>query len=121
MKKCHKCGILKPLSEFYKNASKPGGISNRCKPCQYEYVKIWRHKQGWKKKEKIRRRKNLALVERYKTFKGCAKCHYRKSPKSLIITRDSKALRLESTWTRKRLKKELEHNVVLCRNCYYEK
>lgn len=33
MKKCTKCGIEKPLSEFYKNKTNKDGLQKRCKPC----------------------------------------------------------------------------------------
>jgi hypothetical protein len=33
MKKCHLCGEVKSLANFYKDASKPDGYANRCKQC----------------------------------------------------------------------------------------
>ena len=39
MKICTKCGIEKPLSEYYKNSSQKSGLQSKCKPC-HEKVKM---------------------------------------------------------------------------------
>jgi len=39
MKKCTKCGIEKPLSEYYKDRSRKSGFQTKCKPC-HEKVKM---------------------------------------------------------------------------------
>jgi 5-methylcytosine-specific restriction endonuclease McrA len=33
MKRCYRCGEEKPVTEFYKDRSKPSGLSSGCKPC----------------------------------------------------------------------------------------
>ena len=38
MKHCYDCGHEKPLSDFYKNASKPDGLTPACKECH----RAWR-------------------------------------------------------------------------------
>lgn len=38
-KVCSKCGMLKPLSEFYKAPRMAGGYSNKCKFCMRQDVK----------------------------------------------------------------------------------
>lgn len=38
VKACNKCGESFPLNDFYRNASKPDGYVNRCKPCHRESV-----------------------------------------------------------------------------------
>jgi hypothetical protein len=38
MKRCYDCGLEKPLSDFYKNASKPDGLTPACKECH----RAWR-------------------------------------------------------------------------------
>lgn len=42
MKKCTKCGEIKPLSEFNRNKSKSGGYNTECKACCVEYRKAYR-------------------------------------------------------------------------------
>jgi adenine-specific DNA methylase len=39
MKKCTKCGIQKPLSEFYKDNARKDKHQSKCKPC-HEKVKV---------------------------------------------------------------------------------
>lgn len=41
-KKCSRCGVEKPLSEFHKNRSSKDGLQNYCKQCSYESNKISR-------------------------------------------------------------------------------
>lgn len=42
MKKCAKCGGMKPLAEFNRNKSKAGGYNTECKACCVEYRKAYR-------------------------------------------------------------------------------
>jgi hypothetical protein len=42
MKKCSKCGIEKPLTEFHKNKKSKDGHENRCKTCKYAEMKRWK-------------------------------------------------------------------------------
>jgi len=42
MKKCTKCGIEKPLSEYYKDRSRKSGIRNSCKTCDKLKSHVWR-------------------------------------------------------------------------------
>ena len=39
-KKCTKCGTIKPISEFYKNRSKPSGLACECKTCARAYANL---------------------------------------------------------------------------------
>jgi hypothetical protein len=39
MKKCTKCGVEKPLSEFYKDNARKDNRQSKCKPC-HEKIKI---------------------------------------------------------------------------------
>lgn len=49
MKKCTKCGVEKPLSEFHKNKKSKDGLSSYCKSCSSIYGKEWL-KQNWEKR-----------------------------------------------------------------------
>jgi len=48
MKKCPKCGLTKPITEFglYKSGINKGCVVAYCKPCHVEYMREWRHKTG---------------------------------------------------------------------------
>ena len=41
MKTCSKCGEVKPLTEYYRDARSKGGLRSCCKPCHIEAVKTW--------------------------------------------------------------------------------
>lgn len=41
VKKCSKCNIEKPLTEFHKNIQSPDGYHWICKPCNLEKRRIW--------------------------------------------------------------------------------
>ena len=42
MKKCIKCGIEKPYSEYYKEKTCADGYKTSCKTCMKESVRQWR-------------------------------------------------------------------------------
>ena len=49
MKTCTKCGIEKPLSEYYKDSRAKGGLQSRCKSCKSKYAAKWNSEnQGYK-------------------------------------------------------------------------
>lgn len=41
MKKCLKCGIEKPLSEYHKDKTRATGLRERCKDCRCKHPKIF--------------------------------------------------------------------------------
>lgn len=67
MKKCYKCQLNKPLSEYHKDKSKPGGLGGYCNECrqnknkqnynsEYSKIKIkesnYKHQQEWNKRKR---------------------------------------------------------------------
>src|SRR5512138_2264295 len=76
MKKCFKCGIEKPRSEFYKHPMMGDGLLGKCKECTKkdarERVKQFKNDPAWMVKERERCR--------YKSAKrrGLQKEMYRK-------------------------------------------
>ena len=54
MKRCYDCGQEKPLSDFYKNASKPDGLTPACKDCH----RAWRKDYYQRNFDKVNK-KNL--------------------------------------------------------------
>jgi hypothetical protein len=51
MKKCTKCGIEKPQSEFYKDKSRPSGKRSSCKNCDKLKSHLWRKADPHKTRE----------------------------------------------------------------------
>jgi len=54
LKICTKCGLLKPLSEFYKNKRGKNGLSSTCKGCNAEYAKTCNAKHKEKRNAQSR-------------------------------------------------------------------
>jgi hypothetical protein len=50
MKKCTKCGIEKPLSDFHKNKSTKDKYCSLCKSCNNKHAAAWNKKQTQKRK-----------------------------------------------------------------------
>lgn len=42
MKKCSRCGIEQPLSQFHKRSSRKSGYASHCKVCDSNRTKTWR-------------------------------------------------------------------------------
>lgn len=42
VKKCSKCGEVKPKIEFWKRPDRPGGLRSKCKACSTKSVNNWR-------------------------------------------------------------------------------
>ena len=132
-KKCSKCEIIKPLTEFRKNGKYWMG---KCKPCQYEYTK--KHNEKNKDRYKKYQRKSIKMcydrgqtfMNKHRALCGCQKCgekrywvidyhHIDPSQKDFQVTY-YKTSKLET------LKTEIKKCIPLCSNChrdfhYYEK
>lgn len=92
-KKCFKCGLVKPISEFYKHPTAKDGYSNKCKECAKKdslnrYNKLI-NDDSFLEKERIRRRERYlrlgmkqsnnirsTIPKRYKTYEGKVHHHW---------------------------------------------
>lgn len=45
-KRCARCGDLKPLGQFQRNRAAAGGRNPYCHPCETEYMREWRRRDG---------------------------------------------------------------------------
>lgn len=65
LKRCSKCGELKPPSEFYHSARSSDGAQKWCKTCCSVYAKGWREKNAEALKDKSRqyRTENSAAIK----------------------------------------------------------
>lgn len=46
LKTCHKCTRELPITEFFKNKTKPGGLDSWCKECNVANAKAWKERPG---------------------------------------------------------------------------
>lgn len=55
MKMCAKCGLEKPLDEFYRQTAGKDGLGSYCKLCVREYAKQWRYANPERHKANVAR------------------------------------------------------------------
>lgn len=71
-KQCSRCGEVKPLAGFYKNARRPDGVGVYCKPCEIAVSTPHRRSEAGRdgaRKRAIRRRERLIA-----DLGGCCVC-----------------------------------------------
>lgn len=125
MKPCSKCGLVKPLSDYYKCSRLKSGYHAACKKCMDDMNRASRKKNPelYKQINKDQQDYNLAVFTAWKSKQKCLCCpedryqcldlhHLDPNEKEGHIAE------LVRGWTWKRLEKELEKCVVVCRNCH---
>lgn len=67
LKQCSSCGEWKPLTEYYKNTQRPGGLTYKCKDCNKAYNRQYKatHVEELKAWRKEYYKKNLAKIKAY--------------------------------------------------------
>jgi hypothetical protein len=139
LKRCYKCGIEKPKSEFYKDKTTRDGLSNKCKSCSSITNREWRtkHKEHLLEYRKDWREHNIDKTLQYakngrvyfqnkiKSYKTkCVKCgedrdyvidfHHINNNEKLFNINTGRGRNQES------LVSEVNKCVCLCRNCHSE-
>jgi len=72
-KKCTSCNEIKPITEFYKDATRKDGLYTKCKKCHYRYTTKWR-KNNLEKVDADRKKRRATYRE---TERRCA-CQWAK-------------------------------------------
>jgi hypothetical protein len=126
MKKCGKCGEIKPLKDFHKNPTKKDGVQSMCKDCRKEYHRdhYLKNTNVYKAKANNHRKRNRDYIRNFKKTQKCAECgenrwyvldfHHFEDKKFNVSEMIVKASSLE------KIKKEIEKCIILCANCHRE-
>ena len=127
MRKCGCCHIIKDSQEFYKNSSKPDGLSSYCKKCNTLYVRkrYLKDKDYYDDKNKQVRIRNQKYLYEYLSSHPCIDCgesdpvvlefdHMgdKKFDVSYMVSAQSSIATLS---------KEIQKCVVRCANCHRKK
>lgn len=117
MRKCSKCGVEKPETEFYANKRTASGFDYYCKECRKEQAA-----DNFKKNDYSYNRSNREFVESLKS--PCDKCgedrlyliqFHHVDPKEKLFM-----LSAPSSRSRTMIAKEASKCVCLCSNCHDE-
>jgi hypothetical protein len=129
-KRCSKCGEVKDLTEFHRNASTRDGLQRSCKPCQLAYLKshYWRNRQYYLDKARRRNRLERALFkELIRSLKSvpCADCGGVFPPWVMTFdhVRGTKLFDVgRGFWgTRARILEEVAKCEMVCANCHADR
>lgn len=121
-KVCTKCGIEKPLTEFVKNSTKPGGYASECKQCKHNrYITYYKeHKDQFRKRSKRYLQKIKDFIAEKKS-NGCILCgendivcldFHHINGKDFTIGKQINNVSFD------KIKEEVSKCVVLCANCH---
>lgn len=114
LRECIRCRNVLDVKLFFYNSAKKK-THNICKPCKLG--RLQEHRQ-----------KMRALVNRWKTIKGCSQCGFKGHHFQLDLdhidpeTKRNKGTgnhrSYEPSWNKERIKEELSKCVILCANCH---
>lgn len=66
MKRCTKCGVEKPFSEYYNDRAKKDGLHSQCKSCHSVRAKAYQNSEARPRILESARRRRQAEPEKYK-------------------------------------------------------
>ena len=124
MKICSACKIEKPLTDFYKAKSKPGGYAYVCKACSDVANKKTRvkHTDRYLEYRNSYKQKLNEKVDKFKIARGCTCCGENSHPHVLDLhhldptEKEGDPSMMKSSWDR--WLAEASKCVVLCANCH---
>lgn len=115
MKKCRRCQVFKPLTQFYKSGTNANGLpkyKSRCKPCHLNSID--------------EKRKHVQeLITETLGYYSCKICGYSKSSRALHLHHldaETKEYQISNMWSQSdsAIKKEISKCIILCANCHAE-
>lgn len=115
MKKCKRCQVTKPLSQFYKSGKNAKGdpkYKPRCIPCHLDFISE-------------QRKYVQDLITETLGHYSCKICGYDRSSRALHlhhIDSSTKEYQISDMWSMsdEAIKKEVSKCVILCANCHAE-
>lgn len=122
MKKCNSCQKDKEDSDFNKCASKPGGLSNKCKECNKNYLK--NHYDNNKRYYLDKNNRRKLNIRKYILSKKieCVKCGESHAACLDFHHKENKTINISEIflwmWSVKRIDSELAKCEILCANCH---
>lgn len=84
-KKCKKCGLIKLLSEFYRNPGLKSGIANECKECSKKMHYRWRDSNLEKAKESVNKTLKKLRQQFIDAYGGKCSCCGESAPEFLTV------------------------------------
>ena len=124
-KKCPKCDVVKPITEYRKSKNRIDGLQRLCSPCITSAQKKSYYKNPTPYQNRIKSLKNQTIdyVDEFRKNNSCIKCgesrwwvldfhHHTPSEKKGNIGD------LKHSGCFKILKAEMKKCVMLCRNCH---
>jgi len=124
-KRCTKCKLIKPLSEFNFKSKKRIKRHSHCKECRRAYVRghYARNREIYIKRATEHKKKIKEI--RKEKMDGCIICGYKRCMSSIDLHHlENKEFCISNAISNgmaiNRLKKELKKCVPVCRNCHGE-
>ncbi len=126
-KRCSKCGLTKPLDDFYRNATRRDGRHSQCIPCKRETdaqdYKVHSRYRSVKDRSLKQRGKLQTLVREYLAEHSCVDCgntdvrvlefdHVRG------VKRHHVSVMVRQGWSIKSVMEEIAKCEVRCANCH---